>query len=52
MQPPSDPGQRDDDAGQRRDDDDSGPLKKLSFYVLLALVIEIGLLTILGKAAL
>jgi len=31
---------------------DSGPLKKLSFFVLLALAVEIGLLVILGKAAL
>ena len=33
-------------------DDDSGPLKRLSFFVLLALAIEIGLLALLGKAAL
>ncbi|HEX4381895.1 MAG TPA: hypothetical protein VH083_03060 [Myxococcales bacterium] len=54
MPPPSEPaGQpRGDVAGQPRGDDDSGPLKRLSFYVLLALAIEIVLLVILGKAAL
>jgi hypothetical protein len=31
---------------------DSGPLKKLSFAVLLALAVEIGLLVLLGRAAL
>jgi hypothetical protein len=33
-------------------DDDSGPLKRLSFFVLLALAVEIVLLVMLGKAAL
>jgi hypothetical protein len=31
---------------------DSGPLKKLSLAVLLALAVEIGLLVLLGRAAL
>jgi hypothetical protein len=31
--------------------DDSGPLRALSFVVLLALAVEIVLLAILGKAA-
>jgi hypothetical protein len=39
MQPPS-------------EEQDSGPLKRLSFFVLLALAIEVGLLVWLGKAAL
>jgi hypothetical protein len=30
---------------------DSGPLKRLSLVVLLALAVEIGLLALLGKAA-
>jgi hypothetical protein len=33
-------------------DDDTGPLKRLSLMVLLALLAEIGLLALLGKAAL
>ena len=32
--------------------EDSGPLKRLSLFVLLALAIEVGLLVWLGKAAL
>jgi hypothetical protein len=31
---------------------DSGPLKLLSFWVLVALAVEIGLLMLLGRAAL
>jgi hypothetical protein len=42
MQPPSD----------HPNDEDSGPLKRLSLVVLLALAIEVGLLAWLGKAAL
>jgi hypothetical protein len=32
-------------------DDDGGPLRALSFVVLLALAVEIGLLALLGRAA-
>jgi hypothetical protein len=32
-------------------DIDGGPLKKLSFFVLLALAVEIGLLAWLGQVA-
>jgi hypothetical protein len=32
-------------------DDDTGPLRALSFVVLLALAVEIGLLALLGRAA-
>jgi hypothetical protein len=51
MPQPSDPP---DVAGQPRinEDDDTGPLRRLSLAVLLALALEIGLLAWLGKAAL
>ena len=32
-------------------DDEGGPLKTLSFFVLLALAVEIGLLVLLQRAA-
>jgi len=32
-------------------DEDGGPLRALSFVVLLALAVEIGLLALLGRAA-
>jgi hypothetical protein len=35
----------------QRSDEDGGPLRTLSFFVLLALAAEIGLLALLGRAA-
>ena len=39
------------DDGAPAADDDGGPLRALSFVVLLALAVEIGLLALLGRAA-
>jgi hypothetical protein len=45
------PEEPDSDIAPENSENDGGPLRALSFAVLLALAVEIGLLALLGRAA-